>query len=460
MPAFIDENTQFVDEAGNPLVGGKAFFGPVNTNPFGNAIPIFIDRALTMAADNPQTLNSEGRTTVKIWVEGEYSLLVRDILDVQHLLQMDQGQIVAGGNFALGEVSGGNNNVEAKGTPKIISLTDKAFYVFEAIATNSAAMTLKVDDLAAIPIRQNVDQEIQPNKVQTDQTMVLVFNETPSPVFEWVNHSDKILHFTKTLEIASASTTNIFSAIGNYLHITGSNTINSFDSVTQEGSFRFLEFDANAILTPGANLIVPGNAPLITAPGDTCQVIADTLTMAKIVDYQRAAAVPFDGNKEVQWTFVTLSLSGSTVPVTLLSGLSNVNSIDITIKNWSHDVEADRLSPIFQLVTTSTVTSGYDSRISSFKFSPQAFNQVNNSSGFNIADQAQVDGGDQLAFEVSLKLFGNNVWNCTSIGRENSYNFWGSGQITLAEPLTGLVMEMIGTGGNNLVNGTVSMRYR
>ena len=334
MSAFIDEYTQFVDDAGNPLVGGAATFGKVNEDPDLNKINIFSDRGLTTIVDNPQILNSEGRTSIKIWIDGEYSLLVKDILGVQHLLELDQGQTTAGGNFPLDQVGGTNNNITAKGTPtKITLLIDKAFYILQAISANDSAMTLAIDDLAAIPIRQNVDQEIQGGKVQDTQTLVLSFNESQN-VFEWVNHTDKVLYFTKPLPIPSSATTDIWSPLGNYFHISGTTTITSFGAALQIGGFRWIEFDNILTLTDSTSLSLPGNANIITAQGDTCQVIADTLPNAKVVQYQRAAIVPLDNRFE--WTFVgPLALAG-TNPRTLLSGLPpNITEIVVSIENWS-----------------------------------------------------------------------------------------------------------------------------
>lgn len=463
MSSFIDENTQFVDDAGTPLAGGMAYFGVVNLDPKLNLTTIFSDRGLTVPIANPQTLNAEGRSSIKIWVDGEYSLLIEDVLGVQHLQELDQGQTIAGGNFPLTQVGGTNNNITAKGTPKITLLVDKAFYVLEAISANDGPMTLAIDDLAAVAIRQNVDQEIQSGKVQDKQTLVLTFNLSEN-VFEWVNQSDKVLYFTKPAAVASSATTDIWSPLGNYFHITGTATISSFGTAPQAGSFKFLEFDDVATLTPGANLIVPGNLPLITAAGDTCQVIADTTTIAKIVDYQRAAAVPFDGNVEVSWNFIaTITFSNDPVPFTLISGVSNINSIDISIDSWT--TQNNGRTPKFQLVTAGgIITTGYDSAAYTQGLNPVqgSFNRDTESTGFNVAEPSIFDNTDNLNFVAQFKFLGNEVWSFTCVGSENSGIYFSNGNITLpvpSETLTGLVLDNVG-GSGNITNGTATIRYR
>jgi len=460
MSAFLDENTQFVDDGGKPLAGGKAYFGVVGSDPILFPIQIFSDRALKIELNNPQTLDADGRTENKIWISTVYSLLVQDVLGVQHIQQLDQGTLLSS-EFITLTVTGGANDLIADGVSPIELLSDKGIYVLQTINPNSGPMTLEVGMVTAKDIKLNLDQDIQEIKVKADQTMLLAFNESLD-IFEWINPSDKIIYLTRAVDVTAVPTTPIWITDGNFIHVVGADIIVSFGDSQQAGAIRKIIWDAGSTITDNAAIIVPGGANLITGAGDSCEVIADSInpTISRITQYQRGAVVPFDGQVEIPWTFVTVDLNNETVPVTLLSGLSNINSIDITVKNWNHDIEEDRLSPIFQLVTTSTITGGYDSRITSYKFDPEAFIDVNNSSGFNIADQAQVDGGDQLAFEVSLKHFGNNVWNCTSIGRENSFNYWGSGQISLGAPLTGLVMEMIGSGGKGIDGGSVNMRYR
>lgn len=468
MSSFIDENTQFVDDAGTPLAGGMAYFGVVNLDPKLNLTTIFSDRGLTTPIANPQTLNAEGRSSIKIWVDGEYSLLVEDVLGVQHLQELDQGQTTAGGNFPLTNVGGTANAITADGTPPITVLIDKAFYVLEAILANTGAMTLAVDAIPAVPIRQNVDQEIQSGKVQADQTLVLVYNDTPSPLFEWVNPSDKVIYLTKATDLPSNSTTDIWATAGNFVHITGTNTINAFGTAPQPGSFRNIVFDGALTINHGTGpgeIIVPGAVPLITAAGDTAKVIAETdTTIARITRYQRAVAVPFDGQVEVPWTFIaTITFSNDPVPFTLISGVSNINSIDISIDSWT--TQNNGRTPKFQLVTAGgIITTGYDSAAYTQGLNPVqgSFNRDTESTGFNVAEPSIFDNTDNLNFVAQFKFLGNEVWSFTCVGSENSGIYFSNGNITLPVPsqtLTGLVLDNVG-GSGNITNGTATIRYR
>jgi uncharacterized cupin superfamily protein len=94
---------------------------------------------------------------------------------------------------------------------------------------------------------------------------------------------------SKGSNIASAATTNISAATGNYVHITGTTTITSFGTAAQAGISRTLIFDGILTLTHGASTIVlPSGANITTTAGDIATFIADTTTLWNCVSYTRA----------------------------------------------------------------------------------------------------------------------------------------------------------------------------
>ena len=98
-------------------------------------------------------------------------------------------------------------------------------------------MTIAISAIAAKPILQNVDQQIQSGKVQETQKLELIYN-SGTDSFEWANHSDKVIYFTKASDIASNTTTNIWASLGNVIDITGTTDIDSFSTAPQAGAFR------------------------------------------------------------------------------------------------------------------------------------------------------------------------------------------------------------------------------
>jgi hypothetical protein len=93
---------------------------------------------------------------------------------------------------------------------------------------------------------------------------------------------------SKGANIASAATTTIWATDGNYVHVTGTTTITSFGTAARAGARRKVIFDGILTLTNGANLILPTGANIVTAAGDVIDVVAETTTQHRVVEYARA----------------------------------------------------------------------------------------------------------------------------------------------------------------------------
>jgi hypothetical protein len=95
-------------------------------------------------------------------------------------------------------------------------------------------------------------------------------------------------------DIASAATTDIGVQNTSFLRVTGTTTITSFG--TSYRGPRFLTFEGAVTLTHSSTLVLPGNANITTAAGDSLIVIPGaTLGTADkwiVVAYQKSAVVP------------------------------------------------------------------------------------------------------------------------------------------------------------------------
>lgn len=119
--------------------------------------------------------------------------------------------------------------------------------------------------------------------------------------------------------IASAATVNLTNATGNLVHITGTTTISAF--TLTPGAERSVIFDGALTLTNSAGLDLPGNANLLTVPGDRALIRGDT-NGAVVTHYQRDSGGPVVGGvitKEFLSGDLTISVGGS---YTLAHGLS------------------------------------------------------------------------------------------------------------------------------------------
>ena len=148
MSAFIDENTQFVDTNGKPIVNGKLYIGTKGLDPVANPITIYSDRALSVILANPQLLDAYGRSTNKIWIPSLYSFRVDNANDVQQLQDLDAGSVSTTGVTLLFDIQG-TNTITAIGSPSIDAYVDGQIYVLKPANDNTGATTLNIDSLGA-----------------------------------------------------------------------------------------------------------------------------------------------------------------------------------------------------------------------------------------------------------------------------------------------------------------------
>lgn len=177
MTALINENIQFTDTDGTPIVGGSIYIGERSQDPELNPITIYSDRALSSTLSNPQTLDSYGRPTNKIWVPGRYSFKVEDSEGNQIIQDLDAGSTNETGIITLTNVSG-TDTITAEGSEDTqTELKDKAMYIFTAANDNTGAVTLQVDSLTAKSVTRN-GAALSAGMLSSDETALVVYNET------------------------------------------------------------------------------------------------------------------------------------------------------------------------------------------------------------------------------------------------------------------------------------------
>jgi len=288
MSAFISEGTQFVDTGGQPLVGGFVYIGLVNADPKISPITIFSDRELTVTLANPQTLDASGRTVNKIWIPATYSLKVEDLNNVQVFQELDNGEDVGSQTLPLTNVLG-TNAITADATPTITSLTDKAEFILQIVAENSAdAVTLAIDGTAAKAIKRNFDQDVGKGKFKVGQTVKVVYNLGVDN-YQWTNENARVVFRTKGADIASAATIDLSSVTGNFIHITGNTgPITSFGTFALAGVDFFLIYDSNPTVNHSATLLMPNASNRQMAAGYGMWVHTEGSNVFRVVDIMPA----------------------------------------------------------------------------------------------------------------------------------------------------------------------------
>jgi len=138
------------------------------------------------------------------------------------------------------------------------------------------------------------------------------------------------LNTAKGTDIASATTTNIGAAVGNFVHITGTTTITAFDTVAA-GITRTVRFAGALTLTHNAtSLILPSGANITTAANDTAEFISEGSGNWRCTLYQKA-----DGRSIIPSSFKTSTValtSGTSQDLVIPSGVSQFT---VSISNMS-----------------------------------------------------------------------------------------------------------------------------
>ncbi len=336
MPATLNEHTQFVDDAGKPLVDGKVYFGVQGADPKVSPVSIFSDRELTTPLANPQALDSSGRTANKVWVEGRYSIVVDDLNDVQKYQNLDNGETAAGGVTSLENVAGGNT-ITADATTTITEYIDLEIYSFRAASANTTGVTLNIDGVGAKSVLKNHDQPILPGEFEATQNIIVIRNETDD-VFEWVNHNNKVIDFYEGSPVASAATANIWATDGNTVHLTGSTgPVTSFGTAPNVGARRLVICDSTPTFTNSANLNLQGGADYTATAGDVLWVYADTTTQFDVQIFKSDGTpivTPVKGVVQVKSVLKTDTFTTTSTSFTDVTGLT----VSITPSSADNDI--------------------------------------------------------------------------------------------------------------------------
>lgn len=105
---------------------------------------------------------------------------------------------------------------------------------------------------------------------------------------------------SKGTDIASATTTDIGAATGNFVHITGTTTITGFGTVAA-GARRLVVFDGVLTLTHNAtSLILPSGANITTAAGDTAVCVSEGSGNWRVTSYQRKDGTALSRTPSIQ----------------------------------------------------------------------------------------------------------------------------------------------------------------
>ena len=124
--------------------------------------------------------------------------------------------------------------------------------------------------------------------------------------------------------IASASTINLTTSTGNFVHITGTTNISTV--TLQQGARRIVVFDDVLSLVNSAGLILPSGANIITAAGDVAVFIGEGSSVTRCVLFTRASGR----------ALIADSLSAATILSLLLTVDGASSGLDADLLDGNH----------------------------------------------------------------------------------------------------------------------------
>lgn len=138
------------------------------------------------------------------------------------------------------------------------------------------------------------------------------------------------LNETQGATIASATTTDIGAATGNYVVVSGTTTITELGTI-QAGTRRIVEFSGVLTLTHNAtSLILPGGSNITTAAGDCATFVSEGSGNWRCVDYTKANGRALVATTTVFGTPLSQNPYANNTTVTQAHGLS-ATPTDLTV---------------------------------------------------------------------------------------------------------------------------------
>lgn len=175
----------------------------------------------------------------------------------------------------------GTNTITATTLSTLTVLRDgQEFFLIPANSITGAA-TLNVNSTGAVNLRKN----------QSGGVVALVANDliannlyrctyvAAGPYY--IVHA--LSSYAQGADIASATTINLNTATGDYIHVTGTTTITTV--TLAQGQERTIVFDDALTFTNGASLLLPGAANITTAAGDTAVLRGEASGVVRCISY-------------------------------------------------------------------------------------------------------------------------------------------------------------------------------
>ncbi len=297
---------RFFTNAGLPLNGGKVY-----TYQSGTTTPLatYTDAGAGTANANPVVLDPYGYAN--IWLIGTYTIVLKDALGNLIWTEDNIAGLSGVGSYLVD--TGGANAYIVSPSPASTGYVAGQVYDVKISAANSGASTINVSGLGAKNITYSDGTTLASGALPTASVVRLIYDGSQFQLQNIIKAATTGSFTTLTVsgattltglvtlgnsinekqgaDIASATSTSIGTATGNYVKVTGTTTITSFDTI-QAGTRRIVEFTGILTLTHNASsLILPGGANITTAAGDCATFVSEGSGNWRCTSYNKASGV-------------------------------------------------------------------------------------------------------------------------------------------------------------------------
>lgn len=330
----------------------------------------------------------------------------------------------------------------------------------------------------------------------TNWTVFAIFNQVTGTTTEIQNL--KYANFPASTNLASAATTDLSTILTPYVNITGTNSITSFGSGTNQ--FRFIRFAGALTLTyNGTSLVLPGGANIATAAGDTAIASSDGSGNWTVLFYQRAngtavaaSSAAVYGALNIQNGYLSISAAAGALTVSVVNLAGSTPSAGNPVTVWTRNATAAN-GALVQTTLTSALTLTIPSGATAGVPSGQAFRTwfgvflngstpvlaVAQSLNFSTRSIAALRDGFATSTAISAGASSSGVWYTSSTVSGSApvailgYAEWSSSGLatagtwtapatiqllTAATPLPGQVVDIV-CGTSSTVTNTTSSTY-
>lgn len=331
---LLNGEQQFIDANGAPLAGGEVYFYVPNTT---TPKTTYQNYAETVPNTNPVILNSAGRAI--IWGTGLYRQVVYDqygnlIWDQQTYAPPTpdsavtssfgtQTTIASATTTNLGTIT--TNNALITGTSTIASFGSSASLstpVYLVTFQNALTLTYNATSMV-LPGGRSIDTHAG------DAALFEYLGIGNWKMVSWMpNNNDPVSQgFGAGSTLAAAATTDLGTAVGNTPLISGSGvSITSFGSSasTQKPVYSVRFSGANTLVHNDPQLVLPGNANITTANGDSLLAIYNGSGNWKVLSYTTQAASPLPSLQS------SVYLSSSSTNFVIPAGFKTSQVLELT----------------------------------------------------------------------------------------------------------------------------------